>query len=436
VARNEERIEKLREEVMELEEALRGKNAARANADGVGGRKKKRKEEEEEDGAEEGEDKDEFYDRVGGGRAGGREGGKEGGLSSHWRLRRGLQKVQGRRKGQGGSRHGQDEKGEGSGEVDTFESLSEKLEGARRRLAALVDAPPSLPTSLPPSLPSEAEAGGGGREVGGREDSLDKFMVENAAKTQASAYAGWLRRKEGVEEEVRRLEALVEVARPALPALKRRGGEGRGGEESGREGGQEGRGGREGGGKEREEGPGLQAENEAEAERRQPREEEGREGKGSTSQPPPPPPPALGVTAASASPEASPPSPSSSTVVSSLPQPAPSSRPLPGPHALPPSSLVRPPPPSPPPSPPPPPDVGPSKRRKTTGPTAPPSAPPSLPPSLPSGGATRDGGEDEAEKMARSQAVEGAEDAYVAFFHRPKGQKGDGRTALNDKLGY
>jgi len=45
-------------------------------------------------------------------------------------------------------------------------------------------------------------------------------------------------------------------------------------------------------------------------------------------------------------------------------------------------------------------------------------------------------GEEEAEKMARSQAVEGAEDAYVAFFHRPKGQKGDGRTALNDKLGY
>jgi hypothetical protein len=34
------------------------------------------------------------------------------------------------------------------------------------------------------------------------------------------------------------------------------------------------------------------------------------------------------------------------------------------------------------------------------------------------------------------EAVEADGEGFVGFFMRPKGQKGDGRTSLNEKLGY
>eukprot|EP00624_Nannochloropsis_granulata_P004212 evm.model.NODE_31135_length_4249_cov_22.919275.2 len=48
----------------------------------------------------------------------------------------------------------------------------------------------------------------------------------------------------------------------------------------------------------------------------------------------------------------------------------------------------------------------------------------------------RDVGEKEAEGAARKAKAAEGEETYVAFYHKPKDQKGDGRTALNDKLGY
>lgn len=75
MSRNEERIVELKEQIEEIEEQIRGKNAQRERSGSVGSRAKK--ESDDEGGGS--EDGDEFYDRTEGG------GAKAGG---NWRARK------------------------------------------------------------------------------------------------------------------------------------------------------------------------------------------------------------------------------------------------------------------------------------------------------------------------------------------------------------
>ncbi|GAB5033991.1 smad fha domain-containing protein [Nannochloropsis oceanica] len=486
VARNEERIEKLKEEVEDIEEQIRGKNAARLKGAGKGGRglqKKKKGGEREEDGEEGREDEDDFFDRAKAGGKGAREG---GGTATNWRVRRGQKKADGgggKEGGRGGSRSSSSSGliGEGGGKVETYESLSAKLAHARLELEKLEAAPPSLPSSLPPSTFAAAAAGEGGKEEGGKDDTLERFMVENEAKKQASVFKGWVRKKEEVEEEIRRLAAVVEMVRPALPSLRMKGGR-EGKKEEGFERGRvvEGK-----------EQTVPQQQHVEVKEKKEVTLDPTKEKTLAVMLPHPPSrvaaavaPPAVAQAAAAAAPPtvraaAPPPAATTSKVVKgpSMPPPPPPLPPPPPPSSSSSTAAAAPPPPHSssssfssfhkpalPSSLP-----GSEKRPLPEEETMlPPSPPLPLPPPSPSSSTSndsssssnssnssrsskkqktvtipsslfsskRDVGENEAERATRKAKAAEGEEAYVAFYHKPKDQKGDGRTALNDKLGY
>jgi len=169
VARNEERIGQLREEIESLEEQIRGKNAQRQS--GVvfkpgGDRKRKSSKGGSDDEGTEEDESDEFYDRT------------ASSNKTNWRAR----------KRPLGQRH--QHPGQEGAKVETYESLCLRVEELKKELGSLDE------TFEPP-----AEVGQKSGMQGGTDDVLDFYMAENERRKHEQAIqAKQNRRKELVKE--------------------------------------------------------------------------------------------------------------------------------------------------------------------------------------------------------------------------------------------